>query len=146
MAAKRRKRTGRPSRCGLQCGSVSPFLLLLLYQPTVRLGFRALRSETMQWEKVRAGRSDERTEDRPTFSRSCNNVRPFLVISATKLMVRGFRPQGTQVVSPGDREIMEENGLAVVECSWVRLEEIPWGKIKSPHERVREYGDYPAKR
>ena len=56
-------------------------------------------------------------------------------------MVRGFRPQGTQVVSPADREIVEENGIAVVECSWVRLEEIPWGKIKSPHERVRECGD-----
>jgi len=36
---------------------------------------------------------------------------------------------------------VEENGLAVVECSWVRLEEIPWRKIKSPHERVREYGN-----
>lgn len=56
-------------------------------------------------------------------------------------MVRGFRPQGTQVVSPADREIVEENGIAVVECSWVRLEEIPWRKIKSPHERVRECGD-----
>lgn len=56
-------------------------------------------------------------------------------------MVRVFRPQGTQVVSPADREIVEENGLAVVECSWVRLGEIPWGKIKSPHERVCECGD-----
>jgi pre-rRNA-processing protein TSR3 len=36
---------------------------------------------------------------------------------------------------------VEENGLAVVECSWVRLEEIPWGKIKSPHERIRKCGD-----
>ena len=56
-------------------------------------------------------------------------------------MVRGFRPQGTQVVSPADREIVEENGIAVVECSWIHLEEIPWGRIKSPHERVRECGD-----
>jgi len=48
-------------------------------------------------------------------------------------------PQGTQVVSPVDRKIVEENGLAVVECSWVRLEEVPWRKIKSPHERVLPY-------
>ncbi|KAH8829403.1 hypothetical protein DL96DRAFT_1597990, partial [Flagelloscypha sp. PMI_526] len=48
-------------------------------------------------------------------------------------------PQGSQFISPSDREFVDgENGsgLAVVECSWARLEEIPWRKIASPHERL----------
>lgn len=47
-------------------------------------------------------------------------------------------PKGTSVVSPADKEIMREHGAAVVECSWARLEEVPWGKIRSPHERIRK--------
>lgn len=31
------------------------------------------------------------------------------------------------------------SGLAVVEASWARLDEIPWGRIKGPHERLREF-------
>ncbi|ORY92753.1 hypothetical protein BCR35DRAFT_273879 [Leucosporidium creatinivorum] len=48
-------------------------------------------------------------------------------------------PKGTQVVSPDDREIVAAAGVAVVECSWARLEEIPFHKIKSPHERLLPY-------
>jgi hypothetical protein len=46
-------------------------------------------------------------------------------------------PKGLQVVAPDDREIVAVNGVAVVEASWARLEEIPFHKIKSPHERLR---------
>ena len=45
-------------------------------------------------------------------------------------------PQGTQCVSPADRNIILASGVAVVECSWARLEEIPFEKIKSPNERL----------
>jgi len=45
-------------------------------------------------------------------------------------------PQGNQAVSPSDREIILASGVAVVECSWARLDEIPFNKIKSPHERL----------
>lgn len=31
---------------------------------------------------------------------------------------------------------MAEHGLAVVECSWARLDEIPFKRIQSPHERL----------
>ncbi|CAD6572406.1 MAG: ribosome bioproteinsis protein tsr3 [Cyphobasidiales sp. Tagirdzhanova-0007] len=48
-------------------------------------------------------------------------------------------PKGTQIVSPADRDLVMENGTAVVECSWARLEELPWGKIRSPHERILPY-------
>ncbi|GAA5915678.1 ribosome biogenesis TSR3 family protein [Sporobolomyces salmoneus] len=48
-------------------------------------------------------------------------------------------PKGTQVVSPSDRTIVESMGVAVVECSWARLDEIPFQKIRSPHERILPY-------
>ncbi|KAF8235780.1 DUF367-domain-containing protein, partial [Tricholoma matsutake] len=48
-------------------------------------------------------------------------------------------PKGKQVISPSDREIILAGGLAVVECSWARLDDVPFGKIVSPHERLLPY-------
>ncbi|KAG7448334.1 DUF367-domain-containing protein [Guyanagaster necrorhizus] len=48
-------------------------------------------------------------------------------------------PKGTSVISPADREIIEQCGLAVVECSWARLDDVPFSKIASPHERLLPY-------
>ncbi|GAA5906026.1 hypothetical protein JCM6882_003539 [Rhodosporidiobolus microsporus] len=48
-------------------------------------------------------------------------------------------PKGTQVVCPADKDIVAAAGVAVVECSWARLDEIPFHKIKSPHERLLPY-------
>ncbi|KAF7328655.1 Ribosome biogenesis protein TSR3 [Mycena sanguinolenta] len=45
-------------------------------------------------------------------------------------------PKGKQVISPSDRDIILIGGLAVVECSWARLDDVPFGKIASPHERL----------
>ena len=45
-------------------------------------------------------------------------------------------PNATQTLSPADARIIAENGVAVVECSWARLDEVPFGKLKSPHERL----------
>ncbi|PWN47641.1 DUF367-domain-containing protein [Violaceomyces palustris] len=45
-------------------------------------------------------------------------------------------PNATQTLSPADAPILWEHGVAVVECSWARLDEIPFGKLKSPHERL----------
>ncbi|KAH9850918.1 hypothetical protein C2E23DRAFT_734026, partial [Lenzites betulinus] len=48
-------------------------------------------------------------------------------------------PKGTQPVSPADHDIVAQNGLAVVECSWARLDEVPFKKIASPNERLLPY-------
>jgi len=48
-------------------------------------------------------------------------------------------PKGKQVISPSDRDIILNGGLAVVECSWARLDDVPFGKIASPHERLLPY-------
>ncbi|EKM57940.1 uncharacterized protein PHACADRAFT_90952 [Phanerochaete carnosa HHB-10118-sp] len=48
-------------------------------------------------------------------------------------------PNGAQPISPADQDIVAANGIAVVECSWARLEEVPFGKIASPHERLLPY-------
>ncbi len=48
------------------------------------------------------------------------------------------RPQGKKPIAPCDEEVLLLSGLAVVECSWARLEEVPFGKIKGPNERLCE--------
>ncbi|KAI9569147.1 hypothetical protein HD554DRAFT_2093482 [Boletus coccyginus] len=48
-------------------------------------------------------------------------------------------PVATSVVSPADRDIVAKDGLAVVECSWARLDDVPFSKIASPHERLLPY-------
>ncbi|KAG7828938.1 hypothetical protein KL920_002731 [Ogataea angusta] len=48
-------------------------------------------------------------------------------------------PNATKVVSPSDRSLVEEIGVAVVECSWARLEEIPFSKIGGRNERLLPY-------
>ncbi|ABN64306.1 predicted protein [Scheffersomyces stipitis CBS 6054] len=48
-------------------------------------------------------------------------------------------PNGKGVVCPDDKEIVESNGAAVVECSWARLDEIPFNKIGGKNERLLPY-------
>lgn len=45
-------------------------------------------------------------------------------------------PAGECSVSPLDRSIIEEQGVAVVDCSWARIEEIPTNRMKTPHPRL----------
>ena len=45
-------------------------------------------------------------------------------------------PKGTEFVSMADREIMDQHGTAVVECSWNRIDEIPWNRIGGPTQRL----------
>ncbi|KAG0149971.1 hypothetical protein CROQUDRAFT_652948 [Cronartium quercuum f. sp. fusiforme G11] len=48
-------------------------------------------------------------------------------------------PEGTIPVSPSDRDLIENFGIAVVECSWARLTEIPFNKIRSSGDRNLPY-------
>lgn len=45
-------------------------------------------------------------------------------------------PVGVNCVSPLDREIIEISGLAVVDCSWAKIAETPFGRMKSPNPRL----------
>lgn len=48
-------------------------------------------------------------------------------------------PNAKKVVSAADKELLEQYGAAVVECSWVRIKEVPWGKIGGKCERLLPY-------
>ncbi|KAG2236201.1 hypothetical protein INT48_003820 [Thamnidium elegans] len=48
-------------------------------------------------------------------------------------------PIGEKVVSPADRKIVELYGVGVVDCSWARVDEVPFSKIKGPTDRLLPY-------
>lgn len=45
-------------------------------------------------------------------------------------------PKGVSVVSPDDRQVVEELGASVIDCSWARLEETPFHKMKCGYPRL----------
>lgn len=49
------------------------------------------------------------------------------------------RPNAKHVLSPADRDLLDQYGAAVVECSWVRVKEVPWSRIGGKCERLRTY-------
>lgn len=48
-------------------------------------------------------------------------------------------PSAGQCVAPSDREIIDKYGVAVVDCSWARIEETPFSKMKGQHPRLLPY-------
>lgn len=45
-------------------------------------------------------------------------------------------PVGKYIVSPEDRPIVAHLGVAVVDCSWAKLDDVPFNKIRGPYERL----------
>ncbi|OTA02266.1 hypothetical protein A9Z42_0025970 [Trichoderma parareesei] len=48
-------------------------------------------------------------------------------------------PNGKKVISPADRDLMDQFGAAVVECSWARTKEVQWNKVGGKCERLLPY-------
>ncbi|KAH8174841.1 putative fer4-like domain in RNase L inhibitor, RLI domain-containing protein [Sarocladium implicatum] len=48
-------------------------------------------------------------------------------------------PNGKKTISPADRELMDQYGAAVVECSWARTGEVQWNKVGGKCERLLPY-------
>ncbi|KAK0384341.1 hypothetical protein NLU13_8428 [Sarocladium strictum] len=48
-------------------------------------------------------------------------------------------PNGKRTISPADRELMDQYGAAVVECSWARTDEVQWNKVGGKCERLLPY-------
>ncbi|KAI9786529.1 MAG: ribosome biogenesis protein tsr3 [Peltula sp. TS41687] len=48
-------------------------------------------------------------------------------------------PNAKSTLSPADRELLDQHGAAVVECSWARIKEVPFGRIGGKCERLLPY-------
>lgn len=48
-------------------------------------------------------------------------------------------PNGKHTLSPADRDLLEQYGAAVVECSWARTGEVQWSKVGGKCERLLPY-------
>ena len=45
-------------------------------------------------------------------------------------------PEAKIAVSPGDTDLLEKGGMSLIDCSWARLQEIPFKQMQSGHHRL----------
>ncbi|XP_036363931.1 18S rRNA aminocarboxypropyltransferase isoform X2 [Octopus sinensis] len=48
-------------------------------------------------------------------------------------------PEGKKCVSPDDRDIISKHGIAVVDCSWAKLQQTPFSSMKGNQPRLLPY-------
>ena len=53
-------------------------------------------------------------------------------------------PRARATLSPADAELALGPGVAVVECSWKRVDEVPFGKVGGRCERLRAFPSRPS--
>jgi len=57
---------------------------------------------------------------------------------STQQKFRGLilSPLATQLVSPADAATVRQLGVCVIDCSWARLDDVPFARLRSRHERL----------
>ena len=98
-----------------------------------------MRPEALLREEARKIWFNTRLAYWPTLSRRSHDVRSMVIIVLDRQLILldcPCSPKGTAVLSMADADVIRDRGVAVVECSWAKVEEIPWAKIRSPVERL----------